>query len=122
MPPLDIAARQAQLRRFAAERGWEPFQTPKNLAMAMVVEAAELLELFQWLTAEQSQAVAGDERLRGALADEAADVLIYLMQIADRCGVDLDAAVAAKIAKNALKYPVRDGAPILGPLPPVEPA
>jgi len=100
---MDIPALQRRLRHFAAERDWQPYQTPKNLAMAMTVEAAELLEIFQWLTPEQSQALGEDQRRH--LGEELSDVLLYLVQIADHAGVDLDAAVERKLAMNALKHP-----------------
>lgn len=100
---MDIPALQQRLRRFAAERDWQPYQTPKNLAMAMTVEAAELLEIFQWLTPEQSLAL--DDAQRRHLGEELADVLMYLAQIADHAGVDLDAAVERKLAMNAVKHP-----------------
>lgn len=108
---MDIEHLQQRLRDFAAERSWQPFLTPKNLAMAMVVEAAELVEIFQWMTPEESQAIAADRRKHEHLGEEIADVLLYLMQIADRCGVDVEAAVERKLAMNALKYPTdADGA------------
>jgi Predicted pyrophosphatase len=102
---LDIPALQARLRQFAADRNWTPYQTPKNLAMAMIVEAGELVEIFQWMTPEQSQQAGQDPERQQHIADEIADVLIYLVQIADRTGVDLQQAVEQKIGKNALKYP-----------------
>jgi NTP pyrophosphatase (non-canonical NTP hydrolase) len=80
---LDLKALQATLRQFAATRDWQPFHTPKNLAMALMVEAAELAEIFQWMTPEQSQAAGTDAALRERVADEVADVLLYLVQIAD---------------------------------------
>jgi NTP pyrophosphatase (non-canonical NTP hydrolase) len=79
---LDLKALQTTLREFAAEREWQPFHTPKNLAMALMVEAAELAEIFQWMTPEQSQAARGDLMLQEQVADEVADVLLYLVQIA----------------------------------------
>ncbi len=94
-----------QLRAFAREREWQRFHTPKNLAMALIVEAAELVEHFQWLSGEESLALR-DEARREAIRDELADVLIYLIELADVLEVDLAAAARAKIAKNALKYPV----------------
>lgn len=100
---MDISALQARLRRFAADRDWQPYQTPKNLAMAMTVEAAELLEIFQWLTPEQSQTLSDDQRRH--LGEELSDVLLYLLQIADHGGVDLEAAVERKLAMNAVKHP-----------------
>ena len=103
--PLDVAALQARLRRFSAERDWEPYQTPKNLAMAMIVEAGELVEIFQWMTPEQSQQAGQDPELQQHLADEIADVLIYLTELADVLGIDPIDAARAKIVKNAAKYP-----------------
>ena len=94
-----------RLRAFAREREWDRYHTPKNLAMALIVEAAELAEHFQWLTPEESQSLRDGDR-REAVHDELADVLIYLVELADTLGVDLAAAARAKIAKNALKYPV----------------
>lgn len=102
---MDIRNLQQRLRQFAAERQWQPYQTPKNLAMAMVVEAAELVEIFQWMTPEESQAIARDPAKLEHLGDEVADVMLYLLQIADHSGVDMAAAVERKLAKNALKYP-----------------
>ncbi len=102
---LDITALQDRLRTFAAERGWEPFHTPKNLAIALGVEVAELAEVFQWLTPEESVAVTGDALLKDRVGEEAADVLLYLVQLCDHAGVDLDAAVEHKLVRNAGKYP-----------------
>ncbi|OZB69865.1 MULTISPECIES: nucleotide pyrophosphohydrolase [unclassified Thiomonas] len=102
---MDIPALQARLRQFSVDRNWAPYQTPKNLAMAMIVEAGELVEIFQWMTPEQSQQAGQDPEIQQHLADEIADVLIYLVQIADHTGVDLQQAVEQKIGKNALKYP-----------------
>ncbi len=100
---MNIADLQTRLRAFAAERQWEPYQTPKNLAMAMVVEAAELVEIFQWKTPQESLTL--DEATRVHLGEEIADVMLYLLQIADHCRVDLPAAVERKLALNAQKYP-----------------
>jgi NTP pyrophosphatase (non-canonical NTP hydrolase) len=100
---MDISHLQQRLRRFADERDWQPYQTPKNLAMAMTVEAAELLEIFQWLTPEQSLQLSDDQRRH--LGEERSDVLLYLLQIADHGGVDLEAAVERKLALNAVKHP-----------------
>ncbi|MFY3383568.1 nucleotide pyrophosphohydrolase [Paracidovorax sp. MALMAid1276] len=106
MPAVDLDALQARLRAFAAERQWQPFHTPKNLAMALMVEAAELAEIFQWMTPEQSLAVRDDAALKEPIADEVADVLLYLLQLADHAGVDLADAVERKLVKNAHKHPV----------------
>lgn len=92
------------LRDFAAARDWEQFHSPRNLATALAVEAAELLEPFQWLTDEQARDLA--PAARAAVEQEMADVLLYLVRLADRLGVDLEQAAFAKIARNAEKYPV----------------
>lgn len=92
------------LRVFAAEREWEQFHSPKNLATALAVEAAELLEPFQWLTEAQSRELPA--ATRSAVEQELADVLIYLVRLADILGVDLARAARAKIALNAEKYPI----------------
>jgi dCTP diphosphatase len=92
-----------ELRAFAAERDWDQFHSPKNLAAALAVEAAELLEPFQWLTDEQSRTLT-DKQL-AAVRDELADVQIYLIRLADELDVDLMAAVRDKIVRNAEKYP-----------------
>ncbi|MGE5468422.1 MAG: nucleotide pyrophosphohydrolase [Ignavibacteria bacterium] len=99
----DLATLRDALRDFAAARDWRPFHTPKNLAMAMIVEAAELVEHFQWATPEESLKPS-PEKL-GAIRDEVADTLIYLVELADVLGIDLIEAARDKIAKNAVKYP-----------------
>lgn len=92
-----------ELREFCAARDWHRYHTPKNLVMALSVEAAELVEHFQWATAEESCHL--DAAKRSAVADEIADVLIYLVELADVLGIDPLAAAHAKIGKNAVKYP-----------------
>ena len=91
------------LRQFAAERDWDQFHSPKNLAIALSVEASELLGHFQWLTEEQSSRLPPEKR--DQVRDEMADVLLYLVRLADKLEVDLLDAAAKKIAKNAKKYP-----------------
>ena len=108
---LDLADLQQRLRAFAAARQWQPYHTPKNLAMELMVEAAELLELFQWLTPEQSQQLTADPVQKERVGEEMADVLLYLLQLADHTGVDLRDAVERKLVKNAIKHP----APPAGP-------
>jgi dCTP diphosphatase len=93
-----------RIREFAQARDWERFHTPKNLVMALSVEASELLEPFQWLTAEQSQQLGPEQR--EAVRQEIADVLIYLTRLADLLEIDLLDAAADKLALNARKYPV----------------
>ncbi len=99
----DLASLRDALRDFAVARDWRQFHTPKNLAMAMIVEAAELVEHFQWATPEESLNPSPDKR--AAIRDEVADTLIYLVELADALDIDLIAAARDKIAKNAVKYP-----------------
>ena len=98
-----LRALQQRVAAFAAARDWEPFHSPKNLAMALSVEVAELVEEFQWLTEEQSRALDAERRERVRL--ELADVFIYLLRIADKLGVDLVGAANDKIVLNEKKYP-----------------
>ena len=98
-----LRALQRRLAEFAAARDWQQFHSPKNLAMALSVEAAELVEEFQWLTEEQSRTLDSDRRERVRL--ELADVFIYLLRMADTLGVDLLEAADDKIALNERKYP-----------------
>ena len=100
----DLQSLTAALRQFAGEREWEQFNAPKNLACALAVEAAELLEHFQWLSEEQSRHLPA-EKLH-AVSLEAADVFLYLLTLADKLGIDLTAAAREKMAINAQKYPV----------------
>ena len=93
-----------QLDQFARDRDWQPFHSPKNLASALIVEAGELLEHFQWLTEEQSRGLP-PEKLQDVSA-EMADVLLYLIQLASALGIDLVAAAQAKLRVNELRYPV----------------
>lgn len=93
-----------KLRLFAEERDWKQFHSPKNLSMALAVEAAELLEHFQWLTQEQSKSL--DRATREEVETEIADVQIYLTMLADRLQIDIARAVNSKIGANAEKYPV----------------
>jgi len=92
-----------QLAEFAAVRDWEQFHSPKNLAMALIGEAAEIIEHFQWLSEAQSYELAPDKRQ--AVSYELADVLIYLIRLADKLQIDLLAATRAKIDMNEIRYP-----------------
>lgn len=103
-PSPSLDGLRLQQRRFAEARDWGQFHTPKNLAMALSVEAAELLECFQWLTPEQSARLAAKDRR--AVEEEMADVLLYLLRLADVLDVDLPRAAQRKLAVNARKYPV----------------
>ncbi|MEV4434171.1 nucleotide pyrophosphohydrolase [Streptomyces sp. NPDC049555] len=102
----DLHALQERLAAFAAARDWQPFHTPKNLAAALSVEASELLEIFQWLTPEQSAQVMADARTAARVEDEVADVLAYLLQLCRALGIDVLAALAAKIDRNERRFPV----------------
>ncbi|MYS39548.1 NTP pyrophosphatase (non-canonical NTP hydrolase) [Streptomyces sp. KhCrAH-43] len=117
MAELDVRALQQRLADFAAARDWGPYHTPKNLASALSVEAAELLEIFQWLTPEQSARVMADPATAPRVADEVADVLAYLLQFCDVLGIDVLAALAAKIERNESRFPVPESGsdPVPGP-------
>ena len=99
----DLQELKERVRAFVAERDWERFHSPKNLAMALSVEASELVELFQWLTEEESAAL--DDARRRRAAEEMADVLWFLVRLSDRLDIDLLEAAARKLAANAEKYP-----------------
>ena len=102
-PASDLVALRDQIRTFVDERDWDQFHTPKNLASALSVEAAELLEPFQWLqTGDAAELGAGK---LAHVAHEMADVLTYLVRLADKLDIDLMAAVAEKMALNRAKYP-----------------
>lgn len=103
MNVTDLDTLKLALREFAAARDWRQYHTPKNLAMAMIVEAAELVEHFQWATPEESLNPPPEKLAE--IRDEVADTLIYLVELADVLGIDLIAAARDKIAKNAVKYP-----------------
>jgi NTP pyrophosphatase (non-canonical NTP hydrolase) len=94
----------ARIRKFRDDRDWKQFHDPKNLAVSISVEAAELLEIFQWMTGEQAALYAAQNKER--VSDEIADVAIYLIELADIVGIDLQAAIDAKLVKNAKNYPV----------------
>lgn len=97
---------QARLDDFAKERDWEQFHSPKNLSMALAGEAGELLEVFQWLTQEQSQLSSLSSDQLEAATEELADVLIYALRLADKLDINLQDAISNKIDKNALRYTV----------------
>ncbi|MGY5014938.1 nucleotide pyrophosphohydrolase [Streptomyces sp. 900105755] len=103
--PLDVAVLQRRLAEFAAARDWRQYHTPKNLASALSVEASELVEIFQWLTPEESSRVMADPGTAHRVLDEVADVLAYLLQLCDVLDVDPLAALAAKIDRNEQRFP-----------------
>lgn len=99
----ELETLRERLREFAAAREWDQFHSPKNLAMALSAEAGELLEIFQWLTEEQSRRLSPEAQ--AAASDEIADVLLYLIRLGDRLGIDPVAAAQRKLAANEKKYP-----------------
>lgn len=103
---MDIKKYQRDLARFAAERDWDQFHTPKNLSMALAKESSELLEIFQWLTDTQSAAIKEQKEELLRVSEEIADVFIYLVRLADKLNIDMEAAVARKMEMNSAKYPV----------------
>ena len=105
-PTADLATVQQRLADFAAARDWGQYHTPKNLAAALSVEAAELVEIFQWLTPEQSQRIMSDGEQAARVEDEIADVLAYLLQLCQVLDVDALTALSAKIDRNERRFPV----------------
>jgi dCTP diphosphatase len=101
-----ISDLKTRVLAFVRERDWEQFHTPKNLSMALAAETGELMEHFLWATAEQSRAIVNEPAKRAKIADELADVVIYAIEFANMTGLDIAAAIQAKMAANAKKYPV----------------
>ncbi len=101
-----VADLKSRVLAFVRERDWEQFHAPKNLSMALAAEAGELMEHFLWATPEQSRAIASDAGKRAKIAEELADVVIYALEFANATGLDVAAAIEAKMAANAKKYPV----------------
>ena len=97
-----------ELRTFSKERNWDQFHSPKNLSMALTVEASELLEIYQWQNEEQSHLLHHEPKKREEISDELADIFIYLLRLADKTQINLLEASFNKMKKNALKYPVRE--------------
>jgi NTP pyrophosphatase (non-canonical NTP hydrolase) len=102
----DIARLQEQILAFTAERDWQQFHDPKNLAMAVAVEAGELMDHFRWVPNAESHRALDDARTRAGVEEEAADVMILLLEFAAVAKIDITAAVERKLAKNAARYPV----------------
>lgn len=100
-----VADLRQLMRAFVAERDWEQFHTPKNLAMSLAIEAAEVMECFQWVDTAESQRRGADPAHREPIAEELADVLCYLLSLANALDLDLSAAMRRKLVKNAVKYP-----------------
>lgn len=104
-PLMNLTGLNEAVAQFAREREWDQFHSPKNLAMALTNEVGELIEIFQWLTEDQSREVGNDPKTAEAVRDELADVQIYLSRLAVVLGVDMNEAVTNKLVKNAQKYP-----------------
>ena len=102
---MDIDGIQSRLRKFATDRDWEQYHSPKNLSMALAVEAAELMEIFQWVGAEESRKVVDHPDKLGQVEAEIADICVYAIRLADIIGIDLEAAINRKIDQNIEKYP-----------------
>lgn len=100
----ELDALRAKLEQFAVDRDWNQFHSPKNLSMALAVEAAELMEEFQWLTEEQSKQLTPEKLAK--VKEEIADVFNYLIRLSSKLDIDIIAAAHEKIAKNEIKYPV----------------
>ncbi|PST95468.1 nucleotide pyrophosphohydrolase [Photobacterium iliopiscarium] len=100
----DIKKLQDALAEFAQQRNWDQFHTPKNLVMALSGEVGELIEIFQWLTPEQSQQLPPQKKQHAS--EEIADVMMYLLRLADKCDIDVMQACQEKIQQNAAKYPI----------------
>jgi len=105
----DSSTTLAELKKliadFVSEREWEPFHDPKNLSASIAIEAAELMEHFQWLRTDELDAVRNDAKAMAEIRDEAADIAAYLFSFATRMGIDLSEALSEKMKKNAVKYP-----------------
>lgn len=105
MTELDVPQLQRRLAEFAAARNWQQYHTPKNLVAALSVEASELVEIFQWLTPEESARVMSDPKKAPRVTDEVADVLAYLLQLCEVLDIDPLAALSAKIDRNEERFP-----------------
>jgi dCTP diphosphatase len=110
-PLIDVSALEEALQVFADERDWNAYHSPKNLAMALTGEVGELVELFQWLTEDESRQVMRDPTSAQAVRDEVADVLLYLVRLSSVLRIDLNAAVVDKLRANARRYPTSTGTP-----------
>ncbi len=99
---------RALVREFVVERDWRQFHSPKNLSMALAIEAAELMEHFQWITTEASREVASDAKQLGDVAEELSDVICYSLALANELGIDISQSLSAKMIKNAKKYPAAE--------------
>jgi dCTP diphosphatase len=106
MKNIDLLKLNSELELFVKERDWDQFHSVKNLTMALSVECSELVEIFQWMTEEESNGVTQDQIIIDKVQDEVADIFLYLMRILSKTNIDLESAVKSKMKKNAEKYPV----------------
>jgi dCTP diphosphatase len=104
-PHTTVAGLRQAVAAFVAARDWQPFHSPKNLSMSIAIEAAELMEHFQWLTTEEAQVAVRDHAELAAVADELADVVIYCLSLSNALEIDLSSAVLAKLQTNEHRYP-----------------
>jgi dCTP diphosphatase len=102
----DIETLRAHVQAFITERNWDHYHTPKNLAMSIAIEAAELMEHFQWLTNQQSFEILQDDHDRAQVVDELADILIYCLSLVNKINTDIGAAILDKLSRNEERYPI----------------
>jgi len=107
-PTTTVQQLRTLVSHFVEERDWQQFHSPKNISMALAIEASELMEHFQWITVEASRELASDPLKLAAVAEELADVMSYSLAMANTLGIDLAATIEAKMAKNAEKYPAAE--------------
>jgi dCTP diphosphatase len=107
-PTTRVSELRELVRQFVAERNWQKFHAPKNLAMALAIEAAELMEHFQWIDVAESRDLADDDAKRTAIGEELADVLCYALAIANELDLDVTTAMQRKMVKNRQKYPIQE--------------
>ncbi len=105
---VTVGALRTAVHEFVADRDWYQYHSPKNLAMSIAIEAAEIMEHFQWLTPEDATARMQDAEQRAVVADELADVLIYCLSFANSSGIDLSQSILKKLARNQMRFPVHD--------------
>lgn len=106
MKSIDLNSINKKMDQFISDRQWNQFHSVKNLSMALTIEASELMEIFQWMSEEDSNQIAHNEKLKQKVSEEVADVFFYLSRIALKAGIDIESAVLEKMKKNAEKYPV----------------
>ncbi|MEH0861973.1 nucleotide pyrophosphohydrolase [Halobacteriovorax sp. DPLXC-1] len=103
---INVEELKVKLRKFAEDRDWDQFHSPKNLSMALSVEVSELVEIFQWLGTKESLEIMGNDKKRKMVEDEVADIFYYLLRITDKLEIDLESVLMRKMIDNEQKYPV----------------